>query len=198
LLTILVYSLLQRDKQQEGNMKQNIIRSSNILSTVAVAMMITACSGTKSTTVVELTKYDKHMSCSELQMEITEATFLREKAQRNRGLNFKNIVMPLSYPSTYMSADEAIDAATNRVDYLSRLHEIKGCAAQGQYASADMGAGAAQMGYGQMMAAPAMPMQASPVSGYQEMRYTAQPMQVQQRAQGYEFTPQYAQPSYGY
>lgn len=177
-------------KTKNNPTTHRLSQSSKILSGIAALMLITACTGTKSTTVAELTKYDKHMSCSELQMDITEATFLREKAERNRGLSFKNVVMPLSYPSTYMSADGAIEAATNRIDYLSRLHEIKGCEAQGQYASADMG-------YAQQMPVPTM--QPSPVGAYQDApRYTAQPMQVQQHTQSYEITPQYARPAYGY
>lgn len=176
----------------KNNQTQHIIK---ILSGIAALMLMTACSGTRSTSVADLTKNDKHMSCAELQVDITEATFLREKAERNRGLSFKNVVMPLSYPSTYLSAEGAVDAANNRIGYLTRLHEIKGCAAQGQYASADMGS--APMGYGQPMPAPVM--QPAPVAAYQDApRYTAQPMQVQQPAQGYGFTPQYASPSYGY
>lgn len=172
----------------------NNAKALKIISAATVMMMVSACSGTKSTTVAELTKYDKHMSCPELQLEITEATFLRDKAVRNRGLSVKNVVMPLSYAATYMSASEAEEAAMNRVDYLSRLHEIKGCAAQGQYAAADIG-----MGYGQPAYEP-VAQQIAP-AGYQQMRYAAQPMPAQQAMQqprGYGAAPQYARPSYGY
>lgn len=101
---------------------------------------LSACSGTKSTSVAELTKHDKHMGCTDLELEITEATFLRDKAERNRGLSFRNIIMPLSYPSTYMSASDAVSAASNRIDYLSRLYAVKGCdAQQQQYAAAEAG-----------------------------------------------------------
>lgn len=163
------------------------IRTVKILTATAALALMTACSGTQSTAVAELTKYDKHMSCPELQVEITEATFLRDKAQRNRGLSFKNVVMPLSYPSTYMSASNAETSTVNRIDYLTRLYEIKGCEAQGQYASADMGYG---------MANPAM--HAAPV-GYQAMPYGAQPVQMQPPPRGYGAAPQqYARPSYGY
>lgn len=103
---------------------------------------LSACSGTRSTSVAELTKNDKYMSCTDLELEITEATFLRDKAERNRSLSFRNIIMPLSYPSTYLSASDAVSSASNRIDYLSRLYAVKGCdAQQQQYAAAEAGYG---------------------------------------------------------
>lgn len=104
---------------------------------MTTAALLSACSGTKSNAVVELTKYDKHMDCSELQLEMTEARFLMEKAEKNRGLSVKNVLMPLSYPSTYFSADSAVEASTTRIDYLSRLYEIKGCENQRQASNTD-------------------------------------------------------------
>lgn len=101
------------------------------LSSVA---LLAACSGTKSNSVVELTKYDKQMDCSELQLEMTEARFLQEKAEKNRGLNFKNVLTPWSYPSTYFSAGDAVDASQGRIEYLSRLYEVRGCDQQRQAA----------------------------------------------------------------
>ncbi len=99
----------------------------------AVSLMaLAACSGTKSSSVVELSQYDKHLDCTELQLEITEAKFLQDKAEKNRGLSVKNVLMPLSYPSTYFSAGDAIETTTARIDYLSRLYEVKGCTNQRQ------------------------------------------------------------------
>lgn len=109
--------------------------------TVAV-LMLAACGATKSETVVELTKSDKHMDCTQLQLEITEAEFFRQKAERNRGLSLKNVVMPLGYPSTYLSANKAVDAATGRVAYLTKLYEVKGCGSQ------QMAGGYDDMAYG--------------------------------------------------
>lgn len=173
-------------------MKHHSIKTAKVLTATAALALLAACSGTKSTEVVELTKYDKHMSCPELQVEITEATFLRDKALRNRGLSVKNVVMPLSYPSTYMSSSNAEESASNRIEYLTRLHEIKGCAAaQGQYASAD------PMGYG--MADPMMQQPAAAPVGYQQpVGYAQQPVQMQQMPRGYGAPQQYARPSYGY
>lgn len=107
-------------------------RLSRMTLCVAALAALAACSGTKSHSVVELTQYDKHMDCTELQLEITEAKFLHDKAEKNRGLSVRNVLMPLSYPSTYISAGNAVDASNGRIDYLTRLHEVKGCGNQRQ------------------------------------------------------------------
>lgn len=105
-------------------------------------LLLSACSSTKSESVQELTKYDKRMGCTELELEMTEAEFFRDRAERNRGLSVRNVIMPLGYASTYMSADKAVEAANGRVAYLSRLYEVKGCAAQQQHmAQAQYGEG---------------------------------------------------------
>lgn len=104
----------------------------------ASLMALAACSGTKSSSVVELSQYDKHLDCTELQLEITEAKFLQDKAEKNRGLSVKNVLMPLSYPSTYFSAGDAIETTTARIDYLNRLHEVKGCSNQRQASASNL------------------------------------------------------------
>src|SRR5688500_12938548 len=118
------------------------MRTFTLSAAILALYALSACAGTKSTSVAELTKHDKHMSCTDLELEITEATFLRDKAERNRGLSFRNVIMPLSYPSTYLSASDAVQSAANRIDYLSRLYAVKGCdAQQQQYAAAEVGYG---------------------------------------------------------
>lgn len=109
------------------------------LTILLASSLLTACSGTKSTVVADMTPADKQLSCQEMQMDITEAQFLKAKAEKNRGFSFKNMIMPLSYPSTYMSADEAIEAADNRMLYLNKLYQAKGCDNQQQQAAATWG-----------------------------------------------------------
>lgn len=119
------------------------LRVLKVTASLFILAAMTACSGTKSSSVVEITQNDKHLSCTDMQLEITEAKFLADRAEKNRGASFKNILMPLSYPSTYMSADNAVEASNSRIEYLNRLYEVKGCNNQRQ-ASADTGTG----GYG--------------------------------------------------
>ena len=127
------------------------IRYKGLIASSLALLMLAACSGTKSHVVQEFSQNDKHMSCTDLELEITEAEFLRDKAEKNRGASMRNVLMPLSYPSTYMNSNKAEDAASGRLAYLSRLHEIKGCNAQQMvsgYGEAEMGMGyAPEAGY---------------------------------------------------
>ncbi len=100
---------------------------------VTALVLLSACSGTSSTRVAEMTAQDKEMDCERLQIEIAEAEFLKARAEKNRGPRLKHIVMPLSYPSTYMSASKAEDSADTRMAYLSRLYEVKSCEHKQQY-----------------------------------------------------------------
>lgn len=131
-----------------------------------VLMMASGCSSTKSEAVQELTRNDKRMGCTELELEMTEAEFFRDRAERNRGMSFRNVVMPLGYPSTYLSADKAIESANGRLEYLTRLHEVKGCGNQQQHMAS------AEMARGYEPAAYPMPYQgAAQGMNYQPMRY---------------------------
>ena len=51
-------------------------------------------------------------------------------AEKNKGPRLTNMLMPLGYISTYMDAEEAIGAASARVDYLDRIYQIMECDAE--------------------------------------------------------------------
>ncbi len=90
-------------------------------------ILISCNNSTESTRIKSLQKKDKRLSCKEVLLEINEANFYKKMAYRNKGPKLKNILMPLGYISTYMSADEAIGAAEARVDYLDQIYEIMKC-----------------------------------------------------------------------
>lgn len=102
---------------------------------LAAIALLSACSGTRSYAVDEITSQDKYMSCTNLQLEMTEAKFMREKAERNKSFGLDAIFSPLSYPSTLISANKAESAADNRIAYLQKLYALKNCNNQ-QYADA--------------------------------------------------------------
>lgn len=90
--------------------------------------LLTACvNGKESVKIEALQKKDKNLSCKEILLEMNEAEFYRDAAYKNRGLKLKNVLMPMGYISTYMNADEAIDAAEARVTYLDRIYQIMRC-----------------------------------------------------------------------
>lgn len=94
---------------------------------IAAAILLTACSGVKSAKVQSLQPTDKQLACADIKIEVNEAEFFKRKAEENRGLSFRNVLMPHTYPSTYMSSSSATSAAQERIDYLKNIYEIRGC-----------------------------------------------------------------------
>ncbi|MDB2414897.1 hypothetical protein N9W34_03910 [Rickettsiales bacterium] len=94
-------------------------------------LLITSCSTTEYTTKVKaMQRKDKKLSCTELLLEMNEASFYRKVAMRKKGPKLKNVLMPLGYISTYMDAEGAIEASNARVEYLDQIYEILNCAEQ--------------------------------------------------------------------
>ena len=95
---------------------------------IGLAMLVSACGGGETSKVVKsMQRSDKNLSCKEILLEMNEADFYREMAHKNRGVKLKNVLMPLGYISTYMDAEEAIEAAEARVSYLDKVYEILRC-----------------------------------------------------------------------
>ncbi len=90
------------------------------------AVLLTSC-GEQSEKPEPMKRTDKNLSCSDIQLEINEADFYKKQAFDKKKLGVKNIIMPLGYIDTFMSADEAIQAADARIQYLNRIFEIKHC-----------------------------------------------------------------------
>ena len=99
----------------------------NVLYVTLAAGMVTACGGKQSPRAAGVTTVDKKMSCQDLQLEINDAEYIRQTAMQNKGLSARNILWPFGYPSTYMSAEEALESAERRLNYLQRVYVIKDC-----------------------------------------------------------------------
>ena len=95
--------------------------------TISTAVLLLSSCGEQSEKVEPLKRGDKNLSCPEVQLEINEAEFYKKQAFDKKKLGVKNIIMPLGYIDTYMSADEAVAAADSRISYLNRIYDIKGC-----------------------------------------------------------------------
>lgn len=95
---------------------------------ISSLILLSACSSDKSSHAVKaLQKKDKKLSCKEILLEMNEADFYKKMAYKNKGPRLKNVLMPLGYISTYMDAEEAINAADARVDYLDKIYDIMRC-----------------------------------------------------------------------
>lgn len=104
---------------------KNILKNTAYIT--AFALALGACAGKQSPRPAQVTTVDKEMSCEELQLEMNDVQYLRQTAEENRGANARNILWPFSYPSTYLSADEALASADRRLGYLQRVYTIKEC-----------------------------------------------------------------------
>jgi hypothetical protein len=93
-----------------------------------LALALFACND-ETPSVEPIQKGDKQLSCEEILFEINDSEFYKKQAQEKKGLGIKSIVMPLGYIDTYMSADEAIAAANQRIEYLKRIYDIRNCEA---------------------------------------------------------------------
>jgi len=98
-----------------------------VLTLSTILVLLSSC-GEHAEKVEPLKRGDKNLSCSEILLEINEADFYKKQATEKKQLGVKSIVMPLGYIDTYMSADDAIQAADSRVNYLNKIYDIKGCA----------------------------------------------------------------------
>jgi hypothetical protein len=94
---------------------------------ISATLFLLASCGEQSEKVEPLKRGDKNLSCSDIQLEINEADEYKRMAYDKKQLGIKSIVMPLGYIDTYMSADDAIEAANARIQYLNRIYDIKHC-----------------------------------------------------------------------
>lgn len=92
-----------------------------------MAVALSACGGKHSPRAAPVTTYDKNLSCDELKLEMNDAMYVRKTAEENRGLRARNILWPFGYPATYMSAEEAIESADRRLEYIQSVYAAKGC-----------------------------------------------------------------------
>jgi hypothetical protein len=118
------------------------------------------------------------LSCKEIMLEMNEAEFYRRTAEKKKGPNVQNMIMPLGYLSTYMNAEEAINASDARVAYLNRIYEIMECDDPKNSQGGNARNGAPQPVAQYQPGAAMMPMQAmgmpqQPYYQYQPMSYNA-------------------------
>lgn len=139
------------------------------LALAAIATLSSACSssGETSKRVQALQNKDKQLTCKEILLEMNEAEFYKGMASKNKDPKLKYMLMPLGYISTYMDAEEAIDASNARVSYLNKIYEISNCdAIQNQ--------NAIPVNYPQQ-AQPQQYYSAQPVMQMPQVRYQVQP-----------------------
>ena len=96
---------------------------------VATAFLLSACANPEA--IDERKVGDDKLSCSQIKDEIYEAERFKDKASKAKGVTGTNVAAAVFFwPAmivTYGNANDAIDAAKDRKDYLVRLADKKGC-----------------------------------------------------------------------
>ena len=74
---------------------------------------------------------DEHSNCAGLQNEVDELDRFIEEAESEKGVNWSNagrlLVFPIGIWATYENAEQAINAANQRVLYLRGIMSKKNC-----------------------------------------------------------------------
>jgi hypothetical protein len=95
----------------------------------ALAFGLSACATPE---VVQVTQVgDEAMACEQLEAGIVEAQRFERDAREERGVTGTNVAAAILFVpglvGTYMNTDEAIDAARDRQELLTDIHQKKGC-----------------------------------------------------------------------
>lgn len=102
------------------------------LSTVAVIVTTLLLQACATPHVVEVNKIsDANLSCTQLKAEIEEAKMFEKKARDERKVTGKNVAAAvLFWPAllgTYSNTEEAINAAKDRQNTLTKIYQQKNC-----------------------------------------------------------------------
>ena len=101
-------------------------------SLLAIGLFALLAQGCATPHVVQTKKVsDNNLSCQQLVAEIEEAERFEQEARAERKVTGKNVAAALLFwPAligTYSNTEEAIEAAKERRDNLTKLYESKGC-----------------------------------------------------------------------
>ena len=103
-----------------------MLKSRNIIAVLSI-LALSACSGVRSNAVVPVQSKDKQLNCKEIILEMNEAEQYKSAAENNKNPDMRSFLAPLGYMYTMTSANEAIDSAEKRINYLREVYQISGC-----------------------------------------------------------------------
>lgn len=93
------------------------------------SVFIVGCSCKSSVRVQPIQRKDKMLTCKEAALEINEAEYFRRAAELNKN-SAVDVFLPLCYAHSVKSANRAIQAADERLEYLNHIYDLLGCARQ--------------------------------------------------------------------
>lgn len=110
---------------------------------LALGLVLGGCGSSQH--VTSMRSLDKQLSCEELLLEINESEFFMTRAERDKSFGMTDVIWPVGYVSDVMDANDAIETAMDRRDYLSRIYEVKRCHEKKPYSMAGYNQAAASL-----------------------------------------------------
>jgi hypothetical protein len=109
-----------------------------ILTLIVFSAGLLSCTCATPLKVSEIQVSDKKLSCKEIILEINEAEHYRELAEQERGVSFGNMLMPICWVTSYVDANQAINAAEERIKYLGHIYDVIDCGGKSDSKTKDM------------------------------------------------------------
>ena len=105
---------------------RNVKLIRNILVLAGVTSILAACACPHSVRVQPVQRKDKLLSCKEIVLEINEAEYYRRIAAQAKTDNV-DIFSPFCQMHSLRSAEESVQAADKRLEYLNQIYDLMGC-----------------------------------------------------------------------
>jgi hypothetical protein len=100
---------------------------SRILVCSASFLALVSCTCATPLKVSPIQKTDKKLACKEVILEINEAEHYKDLADKEKGIRFGNMLMPVCWVSSYVDARDAIKYANERIKYLGHIYDVMDC-----------------------------------------------------------------------
>lgn len=94
---------------------------------IIAALVLAGCACNQPEKVEPFQKTDKEMSCKQVVLETTEIEYRRKQAADYSVVGIDQALLPLCWAPTYVSKQDAIKAADERLEYLGQIYELLGC-----------------------------------------------------------------------
>lgn len=98
-----------------------------LLLMLSLPLAVSACNCGTPLKIKPIQKNDKNLTCKDVILEINEAEFFRKEGENAKKITPDKYLLPMCWLSGYTSGNEAVDAANQRINYLSQLYDILDC-----------------------------------------------------------------------
>lgn len=112
--------------------KFNIKIVKNLLIVIFSSILINSCTCANPLQVTPIQRSDKNLDCGQIILEIAEAEQYRNYAIKQKGISMGEALMPVCWAAGYMDGGKAADRANERIEYLGRLYDTRGCVNEGR------------------------------------------------------------------